>query len=436
MKIRFPFPVLLLSACMTNPFVRDVAPVKNVSSAQNAEILSAQVLADSSTEEPETTETPTEEAVTPDEPAVPTEKTEDPETPTEEIVTPDEPAAPTEETKELETTETPTEETVTPDEPAAPAEETEELETPATPTEETVTPDEPAAPAEETAEPETAETPTEETVTPDEPAAPTEETEKTETPATPATPAEETKEPGKPSVPGETAGKLFMPKKSAVLLIDENPQPVIDAPAVENKKSSIGKNDGEPKTLADRIQVVIAETQKEAVASLPSEIEGFTGTSDVADREANQKGAGFTRVYTDLNKDVVITVFVYNNQDIVLTDDVTASVQELLDKHLQEVKAMEKSGLYSGVKIAERTTARDLRWRREKFRVIEGDALFVQNNEKKKTVIMLASDKRLMSYVRVRFTYPRDQRWKVEEKKSRFMATVLFALREFTKGAP
>ena len=345
MKIRFPFPVLLLSACMTNPFVRDVAPVKNVSSAQNAEILSAQVLADSSTEEPETTETPTEE---------------------------------------------------------------------------TVTPDEPAAPAEETGEPETTETPTEEAVSPDEPAAP----------------AEETEEPGKPSVPSETAGKLFMPKKSAVLLIDENPQPVIDAPAVENKKSLIGKNDGEPKTLADRIQVVIAETQKEAVASLPSEIEGFTGTADVADREANQKGAGFTRVYTDLNKDVVITVFVYNNQDIVLTDDVTASVQELLDKHLQEVKAMEKSGLYSGVKIAERTAARDLRWRREKFRVIEGDALFVQNNEKKKTVIMLASDKRLMSYVRVRFTYPRDQRWKVEEKKSRFMATVLFALREFTKGAP
>lgn len=404
MKIRFPFPVLLLSACMTNPFVRDVAPVKNVSSAQNAEILSAQVLADSSTEEPETL--------------------------TEEAVTPDEPAAPMAETEESETTETPTEEAVTPDESAAPTEETKEPEAAETPTEEAVTPDEPAAPAEETEEPETAETPTEETVTP------AEKAEEPETPATPAAPAEEEKGPEKPAVPDETAGKLFMPKKSAVLLIDENPQPVIDAPAVESKKSSIGKNDGEPKTLADRIQVVIAETQKEAIASLPSEIEGFTGTTDVADREANQKGAGFTRVYTDLNKDVVITVFVYNNQDIVLTDDVTTSVQELLDKHLQEVKAMEKSGLYSGVKIAERTAARDLRWRREKFRVIEGDALFVQNNEKKKTVIMLASDKRLMSYVRVRFTYPREQRWKVEEKKSRFMATVLFALREFTKGTP
>ena len=427
MKIRFPFPVLLLSACMTNPFVRDVAPVKNVSSAQNAEILSAQVLADSSTEEPETL---TEEAVTPDEPAAPmaeTEESETTETPTEEASTPDESAAPTEETKEPETIETPTEETVTPDESAAPTEETKK---PETPTEEAVTPDEPAAPAEESEEPEAAETPTEETVTP------AEKAEEPETPAIPATPAEEEKEPEKPAVPDETAGKLFMPKKSAVLLIDENPQPVIDAPAVESKKSSIGKNDGEPKTLADRIQVVIAETQKEAVASLPSEIEGFTGTTDVADREANQKGAGFTRVYTDLNKDVVITVFVYNNQDIVLTDDVTTSVQELLDKHLQEVKAMERSGLYSGVKIAERTAARDLRWRREKFRVIEGDALFVQNNEKKKTVIMLASDKRLMSYVRVRFTYPRDQRWKVEEKKSRFMATVLFALREFTKGTP
>ena len=188
-----------------------------------------------------------------------------------------------------------------------------------------------------------------------------------------------------------------------------------------------------PRMLFDRVQSDIAAAEGEAIAALPSVIEEFTASGPVADRESNQRGAGFTRVYTDESGEIVVTVFIYNNQDLGLTDDITPAAEALLDRHLQEIKQMESSGLYSDVKIGDRRAPRELRWRREKFRIIEGDAQFVQNDERKMTVVMLASDKRLMSYVRVRFTYPRETRWKIEEKKGRFMATVLYALREITK---
>lgn len=200
-----------------------------------------------------------------------------------------------------------------------------------------------------------------------------------------------------------------------------------DETAVEAPKKS--------EALLDKVQELVAKTQEAAISSLPAEITANKSTyktvEAVADREKNQKGAGFTRVYGDDSGDVVITVFLYNNLEFGMTADVSPATEALMDKHLQEFSAMQDSGLYDSVNAGEKNV-RDLRWSGRKFQVLEVPVAFNQREEAKKSYLVLGANPDLLSYVRIRFTYPQGRR-DVERNKNIVTARILNALAVFAK---
>ena len=186
--------------------------------------------------------------------------------------------------------------------------------------------------------------------------------------------------------------------------------------------------------LLDKVQELVAKTQEAAISSLPAEITANKSTyktvEAVADREKNQKGAGFTRVYGD-DDEVVITVFLYNNQEFGMTAEVSPATEALMDKHLQEFSAMQDSGLYDSVVVGEKNV-RDLRWAGRKFQVLETPVSFNQREEAKKSYLVLGANPDLLSYVRIRFTYPQGRR-DIERNKNIVTARILNALAVFAK---
>lgn len=186
--------------------------------------------------------------------------------------------------------------------------------------------------------------------------------------------------------------------------------------------------------LLDKVQELVAKTQEAAISSLPAEITANKSTyktvEAVADREKNQKGAGFTRVYGD-DDEVVITVFLYNNQEFGMTEEVSPATEALMDKHLQEFSAMQDSGLYDAVNVGEKNV-RDLRWAGRKFQVLEVPVAFNRREEAKKSYLVLGANPDLLSYVRIRFTYPQGRR-DVERNKNIVTARILNALAVFAK---
>lgn len=186
--------------------------------------------------------------------------------------------------------------------------------------------------------------------------------------------------------------------------------------------------------LLDKVQELVAKTQEAAISSLPAEITANKSTyktvEAVADREKNQKGAGFTRVYGD-DDEVVITVFLYNNQEFGMTAEVSPATEALMDKHLQEFSAMQDSGLYDAVNVGEKNV-RDLRWAGRKFQVLEVPVAFNRREEAKKSYLVLGANPDLLSYVRIRFTYPQGRR-DVERNKNIVTARILNALAVFAK---
>lgn len=187
--------------------------------------------------------------------------------------------------------------------------------------------------------------------------------------------------------------------------------------------------------LLDKVQELVAKTQEAAISSLPAEITANKSTyktvESVADREKNQKGAGFTRVYGDDTGDVVITVFLYNNLEFGMTAEVSPATEALMDKHLQEFSAMQDSGLYDSVVVGEKNV-RDLRWAGRKFQVLETPVSFNQREEAKKSYLVLGANPDLLSYVRIRFTYPQGRR-DIERNKNIVTARILNALAVFAK---
>ncbi len=186
------------------------------------------------------------------------------------------------------------------------------------------------------------------------------------------------------------------------------------------------------KTLTEKVQLLISETQENAMEVLPQEIAGLKSVEKVANREKNQKGAGFTRVYTDGK--IVATVFVYNNQDLGISEDLEILSQEegLMEKHLNEIKTMQDSGLYSDVKIS-KITQRNFRWRSVPYQVLQASIDFKQKEEDKKSLVVLGVNKDLLSYVRVRYTYPKASQAEMNNKHYVFTRTVFVALNDFTK---
>lgn len=203
-----------------------------------------------------------------------------------------------------------------------------------------------------------------------------------------------------------------------------------DEDAAETPVEAPKKSDA----LLDKVQELVAKTQEAAISSLPAEITANKSTyktvEAVADREKNQKGAGFTRVYGD-DDEVVITVFLYNNQEFGMTAEVSPATEALMDKHLQEFSAMQDSGLYDSVNVGEKNV-RDLRWAGRKFQVLEVPVAFNRREEAKKSYLVLGANPDLLSYVRIRFTYPQGRR-DVEHNKNIVTARILNALAVFAK---
>lgn len=203
-----------------------------------------------------------------------------------------------------------------------------------------------------------------------------------------------------------------------------------DEDAAETPVEAPKKSDA----LLDKVQELVAKTQEAAISSLPAEITANKSTyktvEAVADREKNQKGAGFTRVYGD-DDEVVITVFLYNNQEFGMTEEVSPATEALMDKHLQEFSAMQDSGLYDAVNVGEKNV-RDLRWAGRKFQVLEVPVAFNRREEAKKSYLVLGANPDLLSYVRIRFTYPQGRR-DVERNKNIVTARILNALAVFAK---
>lgn len=203
-----------------------------------------------------------------------------------------------------------------------------------------------------------------------------------------------------------------------------------DEDAAETPVEAPKKSDA----LLDKVQELVAKTQEAAISSLPAEITANKSTyktvEAVADREKNQKGAGFTRVYGD-DDEVVITVFLYNNQEFGMTAEVSPATEALMDKHLQEFSAMQDSGLYDAVNVGEKNV-RDLRWAGRKFQVLEVPVAFNRREEAKKSYLVLGANPDLLSYVRIRFTYPQGRR-DVERNKNIVTARILNVLAVFAK---
>lgn len=183
--------------------------------------------------------------------------------------------------------------------------------------------------------------------------------------------------------------------------------------------------------LPDRVQEMVVAVQADAIEVLPAEITGFKVSEPVADREKNRRGAGFTRVYT--LDEAVATVFLYNNQEFGVTNEVSFLTEELMDKHLSEFQAMQDSGLFQDVKVGEKKT-REFKWRSVPYAVTEAEITYVQKDEPKTSFLVLGGNEDLMSFVRIRFTYPKTMQRKIGGKKNVFTRTVMSALHDFAES--
>ena len=181
-------------------------------------------------------------------------------------------------------------------------------------------------------------------------------------------------------------------------------------------------------SLTERVQAAVADTQRKATESLPEEIAGFKSVEAVADREKNQRGAGFVRVYA--YEDMMATVFVYNNQNFGVAEEIDPVLEALMNKHLQEFQALQDSGLYANVDIGT-VKPREFRWKSVKYQVTEAEARFSQNEENKVSFLVLGANKDLMSYVRIRYTYPVKRESDMNKKQPVFTRTVMVALHDF-----
>ena len=108
-------------------------------------------------------------------------------------------------------------------------------------------------------------------------------------------------------------------------------------------------------------------------------------------------------------------------------------MEALMDKHLQEFQSLQDSGLYANVKIGAKKP-REFRWLTVKYQVLEADVQFSQREEAKKSLLVLGANKDLMSYVRIRYTYPKSMQAEINKKHGVFTRTVMTALHNFAEA--
>ncbi|HAW33144.1 MAG TPA: hypothetical protein DCX19_00620 [Alphaproteobacteria bacterium] len=180
----------------------------------------------------------------------------------------------------------------------------------------------------------------------------------------------------------------------------------------------------------------MVDVERAATEALPDEIAGLKSTDPVADREQNQRGAGFTRVYRedDAENGFVATVFVYNNRNFGVDEEITPAVESLMEKHLQEMQALKDSGLYADVKT-ETPKVRTFRWGGVNYQVIEADVRFTtRDDEEKQSLIVLGANSELMSFIRIRYTYPRSKQARARSKTTVFTRSVFHAAHKFAQA--
>lgn len=193
-------------------------------------------------------------------------------------------------------------------------------------------------------------------------------------------------------------------------------------------------------TLVDKIQKQIVEYEEQAVLKLPNSLKDinekdvFFAQGEIADRELNQKGAGFIKSYETEDHATLLTIFVYNNLEYGFSKELTLNLEELMGKHLAEIQMYQSTGISENVKLGKVEKA-EIKWKKRVFKLLEASATYEKEGEDKKTYVMLASVPELFSYVRLRFTYDNNKKNRsfVESKRRVLMARVLTMLSEFDK---
>ena len=86
--------------------------------------------------------------------------------------------------------------------------------------------------------------------------------------------------------------------------------------------------------------------------------------------------------------------------------------------------------MYTNVKAGTKKQ-REFRWKGVKYQVLEADVQFSQKDEAKKSFLVLGANKDLMSYVRIRYTYPKSKQAEMNKKQGVFTRAVMVGLHDF-----
>lgn len=156
-------------------------------------------------------------------------------------------------------------------------------------------------------------------------------------------------------------------------------------------------------TLVERVQSTITVEQKKVIDSLPDNIAGLIDENGVADYEKKHKGAGYSRTYEANGK--MLTVFVGNNTEFGIEDGITPEAHATMENLLKELNDYQETGLYRHVKI-DAVQEKEMTVSGKKYAFLRVTASFERQGERKVTYIALIPSKKLLSYLRIRLTYP------------------------------
>ena len=158
-----------------------------------------------------------------------------------------------------------------------------------------------------------------------------------------------------------------------------------------------------PPSLAERLQNTVTAEQRKMMALLPDVIGGLTDENGVSDYEKNKKGAGYSRLYESDGK--LLTVFIGNNNSFTIKDGATPEAAEAMQKFLDEFKTYQDTGLYRRMKI-EDVAEKEMTVGGKTYAFLRTTVSFEVKGEKKVTYIALIPNEKLLSYIRIRLTYP------------------------------
>jgi len=156
-------------------------------------------------------------------------------------------------------------------------------------------------------------------------------------------------------------------------------------------------------SLAERLQNTVTAEQRKMIALLPDTIGGLTDKKGVSDYEKNKKGAGYSRLYEGDGK--ILTVFIGNENSFTVKDGVTPEAGDVMQKFLDEFTTYQETGLYRRMKIDD-IAEKEMTVGGKTYAFLRTTVSFEMKGEKKVTYIALIPNEKLLSYIRIRLTYP------------------------------